>query len=354
MILRLIERFFRLFRYQGGAATLKVMMATLVLLWYSASGYLYFELESKPNLTWADSFWWAIVTMTTVGYGDYFPETLPGRYLVGIPTMLFGISVLGYLLSMVAAYLVEKKAKELKGMKAVRHEDHVLIIHFNDLAHTLQLVMDLAADKVTAGKAIVLIDDRLEELPLDLAELGVSYVRGNPTHETTLERANYRQASHALVLARDPTDTRADDLTLAVTMTIEHLNPDIKTAVECVSPNNVELLRRTGCDSVVCTSKLSSSLLIQELTDPGVQSVFAELSAVQVGQQIYMVEIQSMADWRFAELWEWGQARRLLLLGITRGDQIHLNPERDFALAAGDRAVIIGDDRPEHIDTAAG
>ncbi|GAB4556779.1 MAG: potassium channel family protein [Haliangiales bacterium] len=349
----LVDAIQRLSRQRGGT-TLKVLVAVAVIVWFSASGYLYFEIQAKPNLTWGDSFWWSIVTMTTVGYGDHFPETPLGRYLIGVPTMLFGISVLGYLLSSVAAYLIEDTNKELKGMKQVRFDNHVLIIHYNDLNHMVQLVSDLHADESTKNKPIVLIDDRLEILPPELVELGVKYVRGNPTHKSTFEQANYSAATHAIVLARDPTDSRSDDLTLAVTMTIEHLNADIETAIECVDPNNVELLRRTGCDSVVCTSKLSSNLLIQELIDPGVQAVFAELSAVQIGQQIFVVPIESMpaSAWPFGGLSEWCQERRLMALGVKRGDSIHLNPGADFSVEAGDAAVVVGKERPVAIDAA--
>lgn len=142
MIPLLLTMFRRLGSSIGGVG-LKLIIAVIAIVWYSASGYLFFEIEAKPDLTWADALWWSLVTMTTVGYGDYFPQTLGGRYLVGVPTMIFGISVLGYLLSSVATYLLESKSKELKGMKQVKVEDHVLIVHFSDTHRVLQMVTEL-------------------------------------------------------------------------------------------------------------------------------------------------------------------------------------------------------------------
>lgn len=352
MIRLLFHLFLRLGKKAEHANT-RLAVAVVAILWFSASGYMYFEIEAKPDLSWADALWWSVVTMTTVGYGDFFPETQLGRFVVGIPTMLFGISVLGYLLSLVATTLLESRSKELKGMKRIKLKNHVLIIHFSNTHRVLQLVSELKSDPATRDSPIVLIDNQLEELPAELSALGVKFVRGNPAREATLEQANYAETSHAVVLAKNPQDVRSDDLNLAVTMTIEGLNADIRTVVECVDPDSIEILRRTGCDSIVCVSKLSSSLLVQELIDPGVQAVFSELSRVQVGAQIFVVDIASMREWKLAELADWSSSKELMLIGVKRGQDIHINPATGFALERGDQAILIGDTRPAAIDTAA-
>lgn len=54
---------------------------TLILIYFSAVGIYYFENEAQPEhfSSIFDSLWWAIITLTTVGYGDVYPITVGGK-----------------------------------------------------------------------------------------------------------------------------------------------------------------------------------------------------------------------------------------------------------------------------------
>jgi voltage-gated potassium channel len=54
--------------------------------------------------TGADAFWWAIVTLTTVGYGDHFPTTVPGR-IAAMFVMVTGIGIIASLASIMGRFL---------------------------------------------------------------------------------------------------------------------------------------------------------------------------------------------------------------------------------------------------------
>ncbi|MGM0218347.1 potassium channel family protein [Enterococcus sp. AZ126] len=65
------------------------------------------------NISYEDSIWWSIVTMTTVGYGDIVPKTGWGKIIAAI-TMLFGIGFIGMLTSTITNYFRGKKTNKKK------------------------------------------------------------------------------------------------------------------------------------------------------------------------------------------------------------------------------------------------
>jgi voltage-gated potassium channel len=71
-------------------------------------------LEAEANVEGAqiinagDALWWAVTTVTTVGYDDVYPITTAGRY-VGVITMFVGISVAGSLTASMASLLIRKR-----------------------------------------------------------------------------------------------------------------------------------------------------------------------------------------------------------------------------------------------------
>jgi voltage-gated potassium channel len=58
-----------------------------------------------------DGIWWAIVTVTTVGYGDVYPTTVQGR-LIGVVLMFVGIGFLSLLTAAIASRFVKKERSE--------------------------------------------------------------------------------------------------------------------------------------------------------------------------------------------------------------------------------------------------
>lgn len=80
-----------------------------IVIMSGALGFHYMEAGSNPNVhsLW-DSFWWTVVTITTVGYGDIYPVTTGGRILA-IFLMLGGIGTFSAVTAVIAAHLVRKR-----------------------------------------------------------------------------------------------------------------------------------------------------------------------------------------------------------------------------------------------------
>lgn len=72
--------------------------------------------------TFGDAIWWAITTVTTVGYGDLYPVTLTGRLIAG-GLMLAGIALLGVVTASLASWLIERVRQVGEESEAATHRD---------------------------------------------------------------------------------------------------------------------------------------------------------------------------------------------------------------------------------------
>ncbi|PKK90192.1 MAG: hypothetical protein CVV64_10715 [Candidatus Wallbacteria bacterium HGW-Wallbacteria-1] len=327
----------------------RALAITAVLFILSAAGFLYFESGVNPALTWSDAFWWSLISMTTVGYGDFYPQTMGGRFLVGLPTVLFGVAVLGYCLSMVATILIESRSKDVRGVKKVNLKDHTIIINYCGLDRMMGVVSEIRGDENYRDSSILLVDMDLESLPEELIEMSIKFVRGNPSREATLERACLGSAASVIIMARNMHDPASDGQNLTVALTVEKMAPSVRSVVECVDPDNAPFFKRAQCDSVVCISELSGNLLVQELQDPGVQHFISEILSNSWGQRFFLSPVKCSGERPYSDIAARASEMELLPMGFSRNGEYFINPDRKTSVAQGDFIMCIGRERPSEV-----
>jgi voltage-gated potassium channel len=88
------------------AAFVSITAAMIVLVVCSVLVLQFESRAADANITTGgDALWWALVTITTVGYGDFFPVTTAGR-ITGAFVMFAGVGIIGALASILASVLV--------------------------------------------------------------------------------------------------------------------------------------------------------------------------------------------------------------------------------------------------------
>jgi len=116
-LLRLLVLFGALQKAIGGAIRGKIIIYTafsVVLLIYIASLAILDEERGKPDSginNFGDAVWWAVSTVTTVGYGDKTPITTMGK-VIAVFLMIGGISLLGVVTATLASWVVQRVAEE--------------------------------------------------------------------------------------------------------------------------------------------------------------------------------------------------------------------------------------------------
>ena len=95
------------------AITLKVFLFSILIAYIAAVQITITEREvASSNIkSFGDGLWWAVTTVTTVGYGDRFPTTSVGR-VIAVGLMLVGISLMGVITASVAAWFVKMSQED--------------------------------------------------------------------------------------------------------------------------------------------------------------------------------------------------------------------------------------------------
>ncbi|TWF75159.1 ion channel [Pseudonocardia hierapolitana] len=143
------------------SALVTLVAATAILLGGSALWLIEREEPRRTVGSWGDALWWAVTTLTTVGYGDHIPVTTAGR-LIAVALMAVGVAVLGGVAAVVALVVAhavaaaEERALEAE-TEAVEHRIEArldaLDARLDRIEQDLRLVAERRAD--TRG-----IDDR--------------------------------------------------------------------------------------------------------------------------------------------------------------------------------------------------
>lgn len=102
-----------------------ILGATAGIVLLCASLVVYLERTSGGSIeTLGDGLWWAVVTVTTVGYGDLYPKTTGGR-IVATVLMLVGAGLFAVFTARVAAFFVQAEERDERLMDIAQRLDRI-------------------------------------------------------------------------------------------------------------------------------------------------------------------------------------------------------------------------------------
>ncbi len=330
---------------------------SLLLLATLVGGLTIFLVEAQDNPeidSLADGFWWAIVTLTTVGFGDISPVTGLGR-IIGAFLMVTGMFLLALFAGIVGTTLVN-------AVLGIREEqfrmsgyiDHVVVMGFDPGAS--MLLDALESELGDTDLEIVIFADR--ERPPSVPPR-FTWVQGDPTKESELDKVRLDHAGKVVVVgSRQEAPQKADAVTILTLFTLRsylHKRPDtarraepLYVVAEILDQENVEHARAAGADEVIETTRLGFSLIAHAMSVPGTGTIVSEFASAGANS-LYVGRWQPPADTPAPRTFgEWQQrvkdATGALVLGIRRDDDTDLvNPPADTPVPAGTRLVYLAE-----------
>ena len=227
------------------------------------------EVRDNPDIvTFTDGLWWALVTTTTVGFGDIAPVTGLGR-LIGAVMMVAGMFTLALFAGIVGSSLVSSLVSvQEEQFRMSDYVNHIVVCGYDQSTH---LMLDaLRAELDPARTRVVLFDahERPRDVPPEFL-----WVRGDPTKESELDKVRLTHASAVIVPGeRDTSPQAADARTILITFTIRsYLNRQrrelrrrrfpLYLVVEILDSENVDHARQAGADEVLETRRIGYAMI---------------------------------------------------------------------------------------------
>ncbi len=314
-----------------------ILIITLILTVIGGSLFTVFEsIHKEEPLTvksfW-DGWWWAIVTMTTVGYGDHFPYSIGGR-IVAIPLMIIGIGILGLLIGVISETILSLRSRVMKGLGNITFNNHIIICGWNP-SKVDTIIKEIRSGSILKDAPIVLVNDKLEENPYENKD-NVHFVKGLQSHSETLKRANISGCTKALIIAESD-NLKADDTTILTVLQIESLNKDVFTCAELMDIDKAELLKSANCDEIVAASDFGIKLLVQSIEDPGLSIVLGDMISNDYGVQIESGQIaEKFSGKKYSDMFNEMYNDNKLPIALRHKDKHLVNPDKSLNLEKGD------------------
>lgn len=314
----------------------KQSIGLIILMFIVISATIAFVLEPDTFHNWFNAFYWVMTTMATVGYGDYFAETVSGKVLT-IFLYIFGIGLLSLVIGKIIDSIAEMQRRRGAGTLSFRGGNHVILINWSK--KTQAAVEEILC--YLPDCQIVIIDETGRH-PLEQIDQ-VHFISGDASSDEILLKANILEAKAAIVFG----DTRIDEASLIdgksllIASSIERIAPQVHSTVEIMQEKNIRNFQHIHVNEFVLSHDAISRLAVRSALQEGNSEVITQLLSRQHGDDIY--EIPVNAAWK-----TYGEAfQDLLLQGATllsdRND-LSINRKLDQPIPKEARLYIVSDE----------
>jgi voltage-gated potassium channel len=287
-----------------------------------------------------ESLYTTVITLSTVGYGDFYPVTEKGRIFT-IFLVIFGVGTMLYTVVLFTETMVEARFRSILGRGRLekmlkKMNNHYIICGCGRIGYLI--CKELSAEKID----FIVIDNNPETIQ-KIEEEGFIFYKGDASQDKTLIAAGIKKAKG--IVCALPTDPE----NLYVILTAKELNPDIYILSRSEEMESEHRLLRAGADRVMSPYTLGGMRMAMAITKPAMLD-FIEITTRRQSLELRMEELAVCEGSPFiSKTLEESEIRHLygLIIVAVKKDtgQMIFNPQANYIISKGDKLIALGEDK---------
>jgi voltage-gated potassium channel len=315
----------------------KLKVAFLILISMIIIGTLGFHFIEGWNML--ESLYTTMTTMSTVGYGDFYPKTAAGQVFT-IFLIIFGVGSMLYTIGLLAESMVEGRIRSIMGWGKMdktikRMNNHYIICGCGRIGF-------LISKELADGKVDFVVVDNNPEVIQKIGEEGFVYFRGDAIHDKCLIGAGIKRARGIVCVL--PTDAQ----NLYVILTAKELNPDIWILSRSEEEESEHRLLRAGANRVMSPYTLGGNRMAMAILRPAMLD-FIEITTRRQSLELRMDELEicdgSPLIGKSLEDSEIRQRYGLIIVAVKKDSgKMIFNPVANYVIQKGDKLIALGED----------
>eukprot|EP00102_Acyrthosiphon_pisum_P023629 XP_016660839.1 PREDICTED: calcium-activated potassium channel slowpoke isoform X8 [Acyrthosiphon pisum] len=276
------------------------LVSIFISVWLTAAGIIHllensgdpFEFQNQQRLSYWTCVYFLIVTMSTVGYGDVFCQTILGRTFL-VFFLLVGLAIFASCIPEIID-LIGTRPKYGGTLKNERGRRHIVVcghITYESVSHFLKDF--LHEDREDVDVEVVFLHRKEPDLELEgllkRHYTTVEFFQGTMMNAVDLERVKVHEADACLVLAnkycQDPDAEDAANIMRVIS--IKNYSDDIRVIIQLMQYHNKAYLLNIPSwdwkqgDDVICLAELKLGFIAQSCLAPGFSTMMANLFAMR-------------------------------------------------------------------------
>lgn len=290
---------------------------------------------------WFDSFYMALITLTTVGYGEVLPLSDQGRWFNSI-LMIAGVTVMFTSIGLLADLIIRLELADVFGRRRTIRMLSSLSNHYI-VCGAGRVGRPVVEELLRSNVAVVVIDDNADRAKW-ATDRNIPVVIADATRDDTLREARIDVAT-GLVAA-----ISTDAENVYVTLAARALNPDLRISARSSDEQAEDKLRIAGATTVLTPYPFIGHRLAQSLLRPHVLSFLDIASAFSKASdrnlEIGQVPVTASSEVAAKTLEESGirQNYGVIVLAVQKVSEAMLfNPSGDTRIEAGDYLIGMGE-----------